>query len=559
MELSRILLLIALMFVLLMLWQAWEEDYGRGAVQVGATSETVDAAMLPRRAEDVPDAPALQLLDGMPGEASVPRGPGAAFASAGRVRVTTDLFAIEIDRIGADLRQVDLLQYPVAVNQPDSPVRLFTDQAPHPFIAQTGWVAAGGMAPRRAPDHHQRFYAEADEFRMADGQDELRVPLVWVGEDGTRITKTYTFRRGSYQVEVSRRVENLSGEPWLAHPYQQLQRTEGPGRESWFIYTYTGGVISTDEKRYDKISFSDIASRNLSVSTQHGWLAMIQHYFLGAWVPPQGESHHFYSAHPEGSRYVLGATGPLLRVEPGESAEISATLFVGPKLQSQLREAADHLRLTVDYGWLTIIAQPLYWLLELLNRLVGNWGVAIILLTILIKAIFWPLSAASYRSMGKMRKFQPKLMELKERFGDDRQKLNQAMMDLYRREKINPLGGCLPILVQIPVFIALYWVLLESVELRQAPFMLWIDDLTSRDPYFVLPVLMGLSMFVQMKLNPAPLDPIQQRIFMVLPWVFTVFFAFFPSGLVLYWLVNNIISVAQQSYITRKIERGEVA
>ena len=288
-----------------------------------------------------------------------------------------------------------------------------------------------------------------------------------------------------------------------------------------------------------------------------GWAAMLQHYFLGALIPPAGVAEHFYTKTLSNARYVIGMIAPSWRtVADGESGTFSTRLFIGPKLQDQMREVATGLELTVDYGLLTVLAQPLFWLLKTINNLVGNWGWAIVIVTLIIKLVFYKLSETSYRSMANMRKLTPRLQSLKERYGDDRQKLNQAMMELYKKEKINPLGGCLPILVQIPVFIALYWVLLESVELRQAPFMLWIQDMSSPDPYFILPLLMGASMLIQQKLNPAPLDPIQAKVMMVLPIVFTVFFAFFPSGLVLYWVVNNILSIAQQWVITRRIEAG---
>jgi YidC/Oxa1 family membrane protein insertase len=339
--------------------------------------------------------------------------------------------------------------------------------------------------------------------------------------------------------------------------YQQLQRIP-PTKDdnSQFVYTYTGGVLSSPEKRYQKISFEDMTEEPVQLDIQDGWAAMIQHYFVAAWVPPAGQVDRYFARGVGNNRFVIGMTGPATEIPAGGSSTLSSQLFVGPKIQDRLEKLAPGLELTVDYGWLTIIAQPLFWLLKNIHALIGNWGWSIILLTMLIKAVFFKLSETSYRSMANMRKLQPRIQAIRERHAGDKQKVNQAMMDLYKREKINPMGGCLPILVQIPVFIALYWMLLESVELRQAPFMLWIQDLSAPDPFYVLPLLMGVSMFLQQRLNPAPPDPIQAKVMMALPVVFTVFFLWFPSGLVLYWLVNNILSIAQQWVITKRVEAG---
>ena len=319
---------------------------------------------------------------------------------------------------------------------------------------------------------------------------------------------------------------------------------------------YTGGAISSPEKRYEKITFDAMTEQPLSRDVQGGWVAMIQHYFVSAWVPGQQESNHLYTKALPDERFIIGLVEPTVQVPPGATGTLDAELYMGPKDQTRLEQIATGLDLTVDYGWLWFIAQPLFWLLKWFHHLVGNWGVAIILVTLLIKLAFYKLSATSYRSMANMRRMAPKMQDLKQRYAGDREKLNHAMMELYKKEKINPLGGCLPIVVQIPVFIALYWMLLESVELRQAPFFLWIHDLSVMDPYYVLPLLMGVSMFIQQRLNPAPPDPIQAKVMMALPFVFTVFFAFFPAGLVLYWFVNNLISIAQQWFITRRIEQG---
>ncbi|MDH5613898.1 MAG: membrane protein insertase YidC, partial [Gammaproteobacteria bacterium] len=327
----------------------------------------------------------------------------------------------------------------------------------------------------------------------------------------------------------------------------------GEDNSSYFIYTYTGGVISSKDKPYKKISFDDMASENLKQTIEGGWTAMIQHYFLGAWIPQQDVNNYYYTKVLDGPRYIIGVVTPGVAATTSQPAQLSTQLYVGPKIQKTLENIAPHLELTIDFGWLTILAKPLFWLLNFIESIVKNWGWSIIILTLIIKLAFYKLSETSYRSMANMKRLQPRLMALKERYGDDKQKLHQAMMDIYKKEKINPLGGCLPILVQIPVFIALYWVLLESVELRQADFILWLTDLSAKDPYFVLPVIMGISMLIQQKLNPAPMEPIQQKVMMALPFIFTIFFAFFPSGLVLYWVVNNVLSIAQQWVINKRI------
>ena len=545
MDFQRLLLFIALAFVLMLLWQAWQEDYGRPAQTAAqqAGSPAVDAP------SDLPAAPQ--------GPGAAPEAPaaGPVLESAGRIRVATDVLEAEIDTRGGDLRRVALPQYPVSVDKPDQPVVLLNDGSRKVFVAQSGLLAAGDTEPAQAPDHRVLFRAEQDAYRLQPGQDALQVRLTWQG-DGISVAKVYTFRRGDYLVDVAYEIDNQSGQPWQGHMYRQLQRTKPAGGGAFGIYTYTGGVISTPEERYRKVDFDDMADSDLRLQAEGGWAAMIEHYFLGAWVPPQEESHEFYTKDLGGGRYLLGLIGEGIQVPAGQSARVGSQLFVGPKLQHRLEAIAPGLELTVDYGFLTVLAKPIYWLLEKIHGFVGNWGWSIILLTLLIKLAFYKLSETSYKSMAQMRKLQPRLQQLKERYGDDRQKMNEAMMKMYKEEKINPLGGCLPILVQIPVFIALYWVLLESVELRQAPFILWIDDLSIRDPYFVLPVIMGLSMILQHRLNPTPMDPIQAKVMMLLPLVFTVFFAFFPAGLVLYWVVNNILSIAQQWYITRWVVKA---
>lgn len=548
MENKRLILFAALSVVVILLWDAWQADYNKPPAAPVATTTT------PPATNDVPSAAASAgasatatgdvpaVTAALPGEESVLR-------KGQRVRVVTDLYTIEIDTVGGDLRQADLTAYPVAADKPNEPFRLLSDGGTEIFVAQSGLLASSA-----APDHHALYAAEQAEYRLADGADELRVPLRWTGENGVTVTKTYVFHRGDYLIDVNHDVVNGGAEPWNGRFYRQFQRSR-TDRESAFIYTYTGGVVSSEEDKYQKVSFDDMDGGNFNKEIKGGWAAMIQHYFVAAWVPSSQEqvNQAYGKALGEG-RYVLGMVTPVSTLAPGASGNFSSKLFVGPKLQNRLETVAPRLELTVDYGFLTIIAKPLYWVLEFVHGIVNNWGWAIIILTLLIKLVFYKLSEASYKSMANMRRLAPKLTQLKERYGDDRQRMSQAMMELYKKEKINPLGGCLPILVQIPVFIALYWVLLESAELRQAPFILWLQDLSTKDPYYVLPLIMGVTMYIQQKLNPPPPDPLQAKIFMALPFVFTLFFAFFPSGLVLYWVVNNILSIAQQWYITRRVE-----
>ena len=548
MDNQRMILFVALSFVILLLWQSWQEDYAPQPVESTTPAETAIPAM-PKNGDagdDIPGTP-----DDLAQARAVPE--TELLKTSGNITIETDLFRVLLDTTGGDLRQVDLLAYP-ATTEPDSPpFRLLNDSLPNLFIVQSGLRTRSGTEPT----HHVVYSAEQDHYRMADSADELQVELSWRSPEGVEVTKRYTFHRGSYAVDLEHEVRNGSGSDWQGRQYRQLQRTQvAETGQSTFIYTYMGGVLYSPEEKYEKIKFDDMLDANLDRSVTDGWAAMIQHYFVGALVPERGEENRYYTKTLNNARYVIGLISPGRNIAAGESATFSTRLFIGPKLQDEMKQVAPGLELTVDYGLLTVLAQPVFWLLKTLHGFLGNWGWAIIFVTMLIKLAFYKLSETSYRSMANMRRLTPRLKSLKERYGDDRQKLNQAMMELYKKEKINPLGGCLPILVQIPVFIALYWVLLESVELRQAPFMLWITDMSAPDPFYVLPLLMGATMLIQQRLNPAPMDPIQAKVMMALPIVFTVFFAFFPSGLVLYWVVNNTLSIAQQWVITRRVEAG---
>ena len=546
MDNQKIILFFALSFVLLLIWQAWQQDFGTGTADNGVAQTVTPPAA------DIPAAPAAQPGAAQEAGPAVTPAPPAprGFQRGERIHVVTDLLDVQLDTTGGDVRDVALLRYPVSTEKQDEPFRLMRDEGGHVFIAQSGLISQ-----QVAPDHYAVYSADAAEYRLQG--DELRVPLHWVGADGVRVTKTYVFHRDSYVIEIESRVDNGSAAPWTGYQYRQFQRSlPGEDEKNRFLYTYTGGVIYSQDKKYEKIKFEDMDKQDLNRHITGGWAAMIQHYFIGAWLPAATESNEFYSKAPKGQPYVLGLLSEAKTAAPGETAEFSSRLFVGPKDQQRMEQAAEGLRLTVDYGVLTVLAQPLFWLMKYIHGVVGNWGWAIILLTLMVKLVFFKLSEAGYRSMANMRLLQPKLVQLRERYGDDRQRMSQAMMELYKKEKINPLGGCLPMIVQIPVFIALYWVLLESVELRQAPFVLWIHDLSTKDPYYILPLLMGATMFIQQKLNPPPPDPIQAKVLMALPFIFTLFFAFFPAGLVLYWVANSVLSILQQWYITRRIEKA---
>ena len=552
MDNQRLFLFVALSFVMLLLWQAWVEDYGPVATPESADPQTQTTTDL--------------LSDSVPGGGDdIPSASGDSVAQVSAltdtellkttqyVEVETDLFKIRIDTTGGDLRQADLLAYMENTDADSPPFRLLNDSLPNLFVIQSGLRASVGTEPT----HHVIFTPEQTSYRMGEAADTLVVPMTWRSPEGVEVTKRYVFHRGSYAIDLQHEVRNESGADWHGRQYRQLQRTQvAETGQSTFIYTYMGGVIYSPEEKYEKIKFDDMVDSNLDRTITDGWAAMLQHYFLGALIPARGEADRYYTKTLSNSRYVIGMISPGQNVAAGDSALFETQIFIGPKLQDEMKQVAPGLELTVDYGLLTVLAQPLFWLLKTIHGLVGNWGWAIVLVTMLIKLAFYKLSETSYKSMANMRKLAPRLKTLKERYGDDRQKLNTAMMDLYKKEKINPLGGCLPIVVQIPVFISLYWVLLESVELRHAPFILWITDMSSPDPYYILPLLMGVTMLIQQKLNPAPMDPIQAKVMMALPVVFTVFFAFFPSGLVLYWVVNNTLSIAQQWVITRRIERG---
>ena len=541
MDNSRTFLIFGLLIVSLLLWESWRTDYPEVAQvtqqeQQRDNSATADADLpdLPVAITSVSDLPAL---DG-----------DVSSTVADKIRVTTDVMDVYIGTKGADIRSLDLLKYPAKSTEPDVPVQFLSDSAEQFFVVQSGL-----RSDMPAPTHYEQYTAEKTEYKLADGQDTLVVPLRWQSKDGLTVIKTYRFGRDRYEVDVDYEIINQSGQRFTAYPYAQFNR-QRPEDKTNLIYTYTGAVFSSPENKYEKVDFDDLDDSSYQEDITTGWAAMIQHYFVAAMIPGDDtQQKSFYGKSIDERNYTAGIKFPTLTVADGEKAHSAYSMYLGPKEHERLEQVAENLDLTVDYGVLTIISKPLFVIMDWIHMLTNNWGWSIVFLTVLIKLAFYRLSAASYRSMAGMRKLTPKLTALKERYSDDKQKFNQAMMDLYRTEKINPLGGCLPILVQMPVFLAFYWVLVESIELRQADFIFWIHDLTALDPYFVLPLIFGISMFIQQKLNPAPQDPAQAMVMKFFPIVFTVFFAFFPSGLVLYWVVNNILSIAQQWYITRKM------
>jgi YidC/Oxa1 family membrane protein insertase len=539
----RTFFIFGLLIVSLLLWQAWQQDYAQAPVPVASTASDSSLPAMGSEQADLPELPAAS-ADVHADMAAV-----APTSSSQKVRIKTDVMDVTIDTQGGDIRQLALLKYAEDSEHPDVPVQFLNDSPQHFFVTQSGL-----RSDDNAPTHYDNYTAEASNYFLAAGQNSLQVPLRWQSANGLTITKTYTFHRDSYMVDVDYHVDNHSADSFSAYPYAQFNRTR-PDSSKGFVYTYTGAVFSSQGHEYDKINFDDLDDKAFRRDATNGWAAMIQHYFVAALIPPQqdAQSDTFYGKSINKTNYTAGIRFPALKAAAGEQSSSQYQLYLGPKQHQRLASAADKLDLTVDYGYLTILSVPLFKVMEWIHKLTNNWGWSIVFLTVLIKLVFFRLSAASYRSMAAMRKLTPKLSQLKERYGDDKQKFNQEMMKLYRTEKINPLGGCLPILVQMPVFLAFYWVLVESIELRQADFILWIHDLTAMDPYFVLPVLFGISMWFQQKLNPAPQDPAQATMMKVLPLIFTVFFAFFPAGLVLYWVVNNALSIAQQWYITRKL------
>ena len=564
MDLRRSLLTVSLGLVLFLIWQSWVSykaalDESQITTQLQQESEVpLSPTQTNVQESDVPTAVSVD----EPGVATEVAPARSLLESGERVVVKTDLLEVELDTYGGELREARLLKYPVEVEMPDVPFRMLKSSSPAMLIAQSGLVGANNTVHL---DQKTLFEAESDSYILSESDNSIRVPLHWTSPEGVRYTKTYVFYRDSYLVDVEFDVYNSSAQPWQGYQYGLFLSTPPASDSGGFFLmralpSYQGAAVYTPENKYEKVDYDEILDERPTFEAESGWVAMLQHYFVTAWLPEENSPYRFFTKALRGKEqtgstlYQAGyiALTPT-EVSPGGTGTLYSRIYLGPKEQNRIRDPAEGLILTVDYGWLTPVSSPLFWVLQKINDYVNNWGWSIILLTFLVKLAFYPLSATAYKSMGKMKKLGPRMKTLKERYGDDKQKFQQEMMQIYKQEKINPLGGCLPILIQIPVFIALYWVLLESVELRQAPFIFWLTDLSRADPFYVLPILMGASMFGQHFLNPTPLEPLQRNIMMSLPIVFTFFFLWFPAGLVLYWLVNNILSIAQQWYITRKL------
>lgn len=547
MDIKRIVLYAALAFVTWSLINAWQADYP------ASTPTTVSSSnALTPEGHLLPKIPASE--QNLATDTTLPVAEAKPEAVAGQViQIKTDVLNIAVDLTQGDIVGSQLLHYPESVDNKDKPFTLLNDGKDSRYVANSSLVVLSNGSLQSI---NPAFHTEKDKFVLQPDQDTLQVVLKGTDKDGLVINKIYTFTRGSYVIKTTYEIVNNSSEAWKGYLNTQLLR-KAPEEDSSSIFhigSFTGASWSNPGKQnYKKISFSQMEKHNLEESVKGGWVAMQQHYFLSAWIPDPNSTNTLYTRVSQDT-FTIGAVSQPIQVEPGSKTEISSRLFTGPEITDMLAAIAPALDQTVDYGWLWFLSSLLFSVMKAIYGVVGNWGWSIILVTLLIKLAFYRLSATSYRSMAGMRKIQPKLQALRERYGNDKVQMSQATMELYRQEKLNPLGGCLPILIQIPVFIALYWVLLESVELRQAPFMLWIQDLAAADPYHVLPIIMGATMLIQQKLNPAPPDPIQAKVMMFLPLLFTALFWSFPAGLVLYWVVNNTLSILQQWYITRKYE-----
>ena len=580
---TRTVLVVALLFLAWLMWNQWQQDYAPQSPpptteQASASPESSVGAPAPSTAApgEVPSAntPAAAASAVAPVATAAPVIPEHAAPSAGHatrptITLSNDVLRLTIDPRGGSIVRADLLAYPNQVKGDTSPVRLLSDDPERLFVAQNGLVGADGSP---APDHLAMFVPSAPSYSIQPGNTAVTAELTWRDASGVSVSKRYTLQRGSYVVQLAQQIDNHSAHSWSGNAYEQIERVQPPAPPKHFLEfydpersSYLGAAWYSQQDKFEKLAFDKYQKDPLNHEVQGGWVAMIQHYFFAAWIPPDTQIDQFSSIQlapaPGGGdkpRYLIRARGPATTIAPGKSETLDAKLYVGPKTQSALSTIAPGLELTIDYGIFTVIAQPLFWILSKFHAFVGNWGVAIILLVLLIKALFFKLTEQQYKAGAKMRKLTPRIKALKERFGEDKQKQQQAMMELYKKEKVNPMAGCLPALVQIPVFFALYYVLMYSVELRHAPFFGWIHDLSAPDPYFILPALYTLTMIATQFLTPAQgMDPTQAKIMKVMPIVFAVMFAFFPAGLTLYYVVNGLTSVIQQWVITRSIERAD--
>lgn len=544
MDFQRLFLFLIFSFSLVLVWDGWQryQHPERFAEQSVATNK--DASPLPV----LPSSTGQITLPGL-GQKAIAQQP--VNHSAGKIIfVKTDLLEAEISTVGGDISRLALLKHPDAEDKTKPLVLFHRGEGTHNYVAQSGLLGAG------LPNHNSLFVADQERYELSGNADQVQVRLKALDPSGVKAIKVITFHKGSYLVDVAYEMQNTGKQPITVSGYFQLVRDSvAPKGSMKFLPTYTGAAVYTDKEKFQKVEFSAIEKGKAEYPKQadDGWIGILQHYFVAAWLPKEKTSREYFTRKLEGDAYSVGVILPAQIIDPGQNVVMSTALYAGPA-QTKLDKIAPGLGLTVDYGWLTIISTPLFWVMSLFFDWTQNWGLAIVLLTILIKLLFFPLSAASYRSMAKMRLVAPKLEKIKQQYADDREQLNRAMMDLYKTEKINPLGGCLPVLIQIPVFIALYWAILASVEMRYAPFFGWITDLSAADPFYILPVIMGASMIVQMRLNPKPPDPLQAKVMQIMPIAFSVMFFFFPAGLVLYSIVNNVLSIAQQWFITRAAE-----
>jgi YidC/Oxa1 family membrane protein insertase len=543
MESQRSFLFIGLALVSYLLWQQWQMDYGPKPVQATeASSPSTQTANA-----DSADVP-LSL--------SSPASPGVTVNTSRKlISVRTDTLLVTIDTKGGDLVSADLLKYPVAEGSDES-YSLLRPDGEHIYIAQSGLIGANG--PDASTQGRPTYNSESLDYEMSG--DSLTVPLTYTSSEGITVQKNFVFYKGQHKVDLNYQIQNNSASAATVQQYAQLKQSMAENGGSMFMPTYRGAAYSTEQEKYEKYPFDDIADEKLRKITQGGWIGMLEHYFVSAWIPPQEQTNTLFSRIIADQYAVIGYTGEPVNLAAGQSTAISSTLYMGPKDQDILANIARGLDLTVDYGFLWWISKYLFSLLQWIHTLVGNWGLAIIVTTIIVKGAMYPLTKKQYESMAKMRTLKPKMDALKERFGDDRQKMSQAMMELYKKDKVNPMGGCFPLLLQMPIFLALYWVLLESVELRQADFFLWITDLSVKDPFFVLPVLTGISMYLLQKLQPMTMtDPMQQKIMQFMPVAMSLFFFIFPAGLVLYWLVSNVITLVQAKIIYSSMEKRGIA
>lgn len=546
-DILRIVTYAALIVIFITLYQAWNKEHPQTvAMQTQSATNasevnTAESNYVPTVSTNVTSNNTIQPTLAKPTQL---------------IHVMTDVLDVEIDPVGGNIVQVKLLKYPESLHS-SNPFLLLNNEPASRYIAQSGLLGENGPDTKAG---QATYTSDKSDYALSDNQQTIDVKLNWQNAQGLKVTKTFTFTKNSYEINVGYQIENQSSQPWDGNLYMQLMRTNTPTNTKQGLVgfaTYFGAAISSPDKPYTKISFKQMNENNLNQTITGGWAAMIQHYFVSAWVPDSTTTSQYFSRITNDGLYTVGMIGQKIEVNPGQTVTTNAKFYSGPAIASLLTKVAPGLQLTIDYGWLWFIAVIIFWIMSHIHMVIGNWGWSIVLTTLAIKLMFYHLSAKSYRSMSMLKKLQPKINALKEKLGDDKQKFTQATIDLYRKEKVNPMSGCLPILIQIPVFIGLYWVLIQSVELRQAPFIFWIQDLSIKDPFYVLPVLMGISMFLQQRLNPPPPDPMQAKVMMLMPVIFTVMFLNFPAGLMLYWFVNNTLSFLQQWFIMKSINKTE--